>query len=66
MNARLALERVREFFSADPASDQAWFWDEVWLAGEREADEDIKQGRTSTSLSTDEFRASLQPHRADL
>ena len=27
--------------------DQAWFWTEEWQEGEREADEDIRQGRVS-------------------
>ena len=26
--------------------DEAWFWTQEWQAGEREADEDIKAGRT--------------------
>lgn len=30
--------------SIDP--DQAWFWTEEWQKGEREADEDIRAGRT--------------------
>lgn len=27
-------------------STQAWFWTPAWQAGEREADEDLRPGRT--------------------
>lgn len=33
--------------AADRDPDQAWFWTPEWQAGEREADEDIRQGRVS-------------------
>ena len=32
--------------------DQAWFWTEEWQEGEREADEDIRQGRVSGPFET--------------
>lgn len=30
--------------------DQLWFWTDEWQAGEREADEDIRAGRTTGPL----------------
>jgi hypothetical protein len=32
--------------------DQAWFWTEEWQKGEREADADIKAGRTAGPFKT--------------
>ncbi len=40
-------------------ADQAWFWDEAWQAGEREADADIAAGRGTYYDSTEAFLASL-------
>ena len=33
--------------AADRDPDQAWFWTPEWQAGEREAEEDIREGRVS-------------------
>jgi bifunctional DNA-binding transcriptional regulator/antitoxin component of YhaV-PrlF toxin-antitoxin module len=38
---------------------QAWFWSEEWLAGEREAGEDIRSGRVIRHESDDAFLESL-------
>lgn len=35
---------------------QAWFWTSEWQKGEREADEDIKEGRVSEAMTVDEMR----------
>lgn len=40
-------------------SDQAWFWTPQWQAGEREADEDIAAGRTTSYADGDAFLADL-------
>lgn len=34
--------------------DEAWFWSEDWLAGEREVNEDIKAARISKAFDTPE------------
>ena len=40
--------------------DQAWFWTPEWQAGEKEASEEIQQGRLSTKLhSAREIRQHL-------
>jgi AbrB family looped-hinge helix DNA binding protein len=31
-------------------ADQAWFWSREWQEGEREAEEDIREGRVSRPL----------------
>ena len=33
-------------------ADQAWFWTREWQDGEREADEDIREGRVSGPFKT--------------
>jgi antitoxin PrlF len=38
---------------------QAWFWDATWQAGELEADEDLRAGRTSQFLTGEEMIARL-------
>jgi antitoxin PrlF len=38
---------------------QAWFWEPRWQAMEREADEDIRTGRSEVFESGDEFLAAL-------
>ncbi len=35
------------------AADQRWFWSERWQEMEREADADVKAGRTTTHASLD-------------
>jgi len=39
---------------------QAWFWSEEWLAGERDASEDIRNGRVIHHESDDAFLESLR------
>ena len=39
---------------------QAWFWSEEWLAGERDASEDIRTGRVIHHESDDAFLESLR------
>jgi hypothetical protein len=41
------------------AVDQAWFWTPEWQAGEREADRNIRAGRTTYFDSDEEFLAAL-------
>ncbi len=37
-------------------ANQEWFWTREWQEGEREADEDIKEGRISEPMTVDEMR----------
>jgi antitoxin PrlF len=41
-------------------ADQAWFWEEPWQSGEREASADIARGRVRRSKTGDEFIESLR------
>ena len=41
-------------------TDQAWFFTPDWLAGEREADEDIAAGRGTVHESADDMFAHLE------
>lgn len=51
---------VVELRSALPVpADQAWFWTERWQRREREVDEAIAAGRTTTYDSTDDFLTAL-------
>ena len=43
---------------AVPATE-AWFWTERWQAGEREVDDDVRDGRITTSESVEEFVSNL-------
>jgi antitoxin MazE len=36
--------------------DQAWFWTEEWQKGEREADNDIKNGNYTTFKNMEELK----------
>ncbi len=36
-------------------AEQAWFWEEAWQQGEKEADEDIKAGKIKSFQSGDEL-----------
>lgn len=38
---------------------QAWFWKNEWQAGEREASDDIRSGRTSSFGTEEDFLESL-------
>ncbi len=40
-------------------ADQAWFWAEDWQAGEREATDDIRAGRTQSFESHDDMFRTL-------
>ena len=46
-------------------TDQAWFFTPEWLAGEREADEEITAGRGTAHGSADEMFAHLDALAAD-
>jgi AbrB family looped-hinge helix DNA binding protein len=46
-------------------TDQAWFFTPQWLAGEREADEDIAAGRGTAHESADDMFAHLDTLAAD-
>jgi bifunctional DNA-binding transcriptional regulator/antitoxin component of YhaV-PrlF toxin-antitoxin module len=35
--------------------DQAWFWTDDWQAGEAEASDDLRTGRTRIAKTADEF-----------
>lgn len=39
---------------------QSWFWSKEWQKGEKEADRDIKLGRTKTFDSVDDLLAELK------
>lgn len=41
-------------------SSQAWFWSSKWQHGEKEAEEDIKKGRTKMYESIDEMLKDLK------
>lgn len=43
---------------AVPASE-AWFWDDRWQAGEREVDDHVAAGRTTTHDTVDDFLTHL-------
>lgn len=36
-------------------ADQAWFWTESWQTGEREAEDDIRNGRTTVHKTVDDM-----------
>ncbi len=42
------------------AATQAWFWEPDWQEGEREAAEDLAQGRSRIFESSDEFLDSFE------
>lgn len=58
-NTRIEVNAMVEHFSQDDAADQAWFWNPDWQAGEREADQDIRNGRFTRYESSEDFIASL-------
>lgn len=49
--------QTKERIEIDP--EQAWFWTEEWQAKERQADEDIAEGRYEEFDNLDDFIASL-------
>jgi antitoxin PrlF len=46
-------------------TDQAWFFTPQWLAGEREADEEIAAGRGTVHETADDMFAYLDAQAAD-
>lgn len=40
-------------------TDEAWFWTEEWQKGEREANEDVRQGRYKTFDTVERLLADL-------
>jgi AbrB family looped-hinge helix DNA binding protein len=42
---------------------QAWFWTPEWQAGEREADEDLREGRF-TVMTSEEFKKDIDSRAA--
>lgn len=42
------------------ATEQRWFWEADWQAGEREASEQIASGQTTTYDTADEMFADLE------
>ena len=45
--------------------DQAWFWTEVWQAGEREVDRQIAAGEGTVYYTDEDFEAALKAHMHD-
>ncbi len=45
--------------------DQQWYWTEEWQVAEREADEDIKEGRCTTFDNPSDAIKYLRGHKRD-
>ncbi len=43
--------------------DQAWFWTEEWQKGEKEADEDIRHGKTASHGTAGDFIKAMEKRR---
>lgn len=56
--AAILLEEMNSDGRIDP--EQAWFWTREWRAKEREADDDLAAGKTTTYESDDEFLGALE------
>jgi bifunctional DNA-binding transcriptional regulator/antitoxin component of YhaV-PrlF toxin-antitoxin module len=54
---RLVHRRIELIFIP---KDQHWFWTPAWQTKEREADEDIAQGRVKETASVDELIKDLK------
>ncbi len=54
----ISHDLLRESFVEQDA-EQGWFWDDAWIAGEKEADSDIRAGNVERFYSADEFLKSL-------
>lgn len=46
--------------ASESDSEQAWYWTAEWQQGEREADEDIRLGRSTVYESGEQFEAHLR------
>ena len=46
-------------------AEQSWFWTERWQRMEREVDEHVDQGETTTFESSDDFLSSLEKVESD-
>ena len=55
----LANELSEAASVAERDPDQAWFWTAEWQAKEREADDDIREGRYDDYDTADDFVNSL-------
>ncbi|MFV0259470.1 MAG: Panacea domain-containing protein [Acidimicrobiales bacterium] len=55
----ISIDALRAHFSNTDDADQGWFWDKDWQAGEREADADIRAGRTTRYDDAESFLDSL-------
>jgi AbrB family looped-hinge helix DNA binding protein len=60
MLVRLMGRRVEMIPARLIPKDQLWFWTPEWQKKEREADEDIAQGRVTESASVDELLKDLK------
>jgi hypothetical protein len=54
--AAILLEEISDG-RIDP--EQAWFWTQAWQTKEREADDDLSAGRSTSYMSDDELLAAL-------
>lgn len=53
LECRLENGRIVIVPTVEIPKDQAWFWTEEWQEGEREAEEDIKNGNTKSFKSAE-------------
>lgn len=52
--AEIGVEEGRLYF-ARATPDQSWFWTDAWQKKEKEADEDLREGRYRTFETMDDF-----------
>ena len=45
------------------SNDQMWFWEDEWQKGEKEVDKYIKEGKTKSFNTLEEFFDSLEDKR---
>ena len=57
----MAFPRIPDPLPPESERDlaQGWFWTSEWLAGEREANEQIARGEGTLYLNSEEFLVSL-------
>ena len=60
MLMRMVGQRVEMIPASLIPKDQLWFWTPEWQKREREADEDIAQGRVKETASVDELLKDLK------